>query len=229
MPKNLIKFISAKFIGIIFLLIGVYLFKAFPTSNLFFLIVKILLMYFAFYHAAMFLIYDLIQKNKIADYIFSTILAFPVKFVYMYQHYSAPFTAFIMFGLLYFVPSFLVINLKIQSDFIYNNSLSIMYILNLISIIIFAYKSNKVMNISIMSFDVRFLKKHLIKFTDQKTTRYYTYLFMTTIYVIFNILNFSSLNFTSLDVLNSIKEVFVTFVAIDTLLQIRKHKRNSSN
>lgn len=156
MPNNLTKFILAKIVGIIFLLIGYYLFKAFPTSNLFYLIVKFLFIYFILYHAVILLMYDLIQKNKIADCILSTILYFPINFVYLHQHYSAPFTAFIMFGLLYFVPSYIVVNLKTQSIFINNNSLSILYVLNLISVIIFAYKSNKVMNLTIMSFDVKF-------------------------------------------------------------------------
>lgn len=228
MHSNITKSILTKIIGLIFLLIAYCLFMYFPTSNLFYIAVRIILIYFMLYHSIMLLFYDLIQKNKLADYIFSNVLYFPINIVYMYQHYSAPIIAVIMFGSLYFIPSFIVINLATKYEFININGLSILYTLNLLSVFTFAYYSNKIMQLTIMSFDVRFLKTLLIKLTNQKTTRYYTYVFMTTIYVSYNILNFSSLNLPSLELLNSIKEVFVTFVAIDTLIQLRKQKRDSS-
>src|SRR5699024_5124149 len=101
-------------------------------------------------------------------------------------------------------------------------SQGVVYILSLLSVLFFAYKGNKIMLIVMKLFQTKILKQQLNKYTKTFLTRLYTYLIMIIIYVLYNFLTFSDIHITFLppENLNGIKEVLVTFVAIDSMIQI---------
>ncbi len=83
-----------------------------------------------------------------------------------------------------------------------------------------------------MGFLINILKtklfmNYLHNYTNVALTRIYTYVIMITVYISYNFFTFSNinLNFLPLGMLNITKEVFVTFVAIDSLIQITLNKQ----
>lgn len=104
-------------------------------------------------------------------------------------------------------------------------SQGIVYILSLLSVFFFAYKSNVLMKFAIKMFKTRLFKHYLYSITSIQLTRMYTYIIMVVVYILYNFFNLSNINlpFIPFETLNVIKEVFITFVAIDSLIQTSKY------
>lgn len=234
MKSKFTSTLIGKIIGIVFIAISYFLFQSisFSNDNLFLVIMTCWLSYFIAFFGLGFLFQIILEKYKIPSFIYNRILSLPVFGFIYFQYLVAPILTIIMFLGIYFVPPYWVLMLAEKSLFIAQYSQGIIYILILLTVLFFAYKSYLVMRFILESFGTKLLRKHLEKYTNINFTRLYTYLLMIFIYIIYNFLTFSNitLNFIPFEMLNVIKEVFVTFVAIDTLIQIfiSKNKEKGS-
>lgn len=218
-----------KIIGIFFIAISYFLFQSisFSNDNLFIIMLMCWLIYYIAFFGIGLLFPIILEKNKILSFIYTRILSLPVIGFIYYQYLAAPLLTVFMFLGIYFVPPLWVVMLAEKSLFIAQYSQGIIYMLSLLTVLFFAYKSNLLMRLILESLKTKLLRKHLEKYTNLNFTRLYTYVFMIFIYITYNFLTFSNitLNFIPSEMLNVIKEVFVTFVAIDTLIQILINKK----
>lgn len=227
----MIKIIFSKIIGLVFLLMGWVWIRDFTFSAQHPLIsvFQIWFSYFVFYSTGAILLSEAIERNKTFSFIYTKILIIPfIGFIY-FQYLVAPLLTIIIFLGFYLLPSMLVITLSETYTIIQRYEQGIIYLLSLGSVLLFAYKSNIVMNMIIESFKTKLLKASFERYASPLFTRIGTYLFMVFIYVTYNFLTFSniSLDFIPNEILNVVKEVFVTFVAVDTLIQINSSNRNN--
>jgi hypothetical protein len=217
------KIVSIVF-GSIFILLGIWLFNIFQGSErLIEKIIFFLLAYFMFYIGIYAIFNKLIEKYKIIHLIFDKVLSLPVIVIFKFQYFAAPILSATMFFALYFLPSLIILNVSNAFPLISQFVEGIIYIVSLISVLLFAYKGNKVMAFFVETFNTIFAREILHKFSSPYYTRLISYVLMICIYVIYNFDYFSGggiIRFIPTELLSVIKEVFVTFVAVDTLIQI---------
>jgi hypothetical protein len=216
--------ISGKLIGAIFLGMGYLLIEdiSITADKIFIVILQGWLGYFIAIIGLGILLSEILEKNKILSFIYNQILVIPaIGFIY-FQQLVAPFLSIILFLSIYSLPSMWFLRIGETYPILEQYRQGIVYILSLLSVIFFAYKSNLVMGFIIESFKTRLFRTYLERYTNTAFTRMYTYFLMIAIYILYNFLTFSNvnLNFIPPEMLNVIKEVFVTYVAIDSLLQI---------
>lgn len=200
---------------------------SFDGENIFNNILQCWLGYFIAYIGVGFLFSGILEKSKILSFIYKKVLALPfIGFIY-FQYIIAPILTVIMFLGIYFLPSMWILRLGETHPILEQYSQGIIYILSLVSVLFFAYKSNVVMRFIIETFKTKLFRNYLDRYTNTAFTRMYTYMIMIAIYISYNFLAFSNidLNFIPSEMLNVIKEVFVTFVAIDSLIQIILNKQ----
>lgn len=191
-------------------------------SNILIFIIEIWLSYFLTFVGAGLLFYKILKRNRIFTFIYTNVLSIPaIGFIY-FHYIIAPILTIIIFLGIYFLPSAWFLSLKEFHPVLMQYSQGIVYILSLLSLLFFAYKSNKIMNFFIYTFETKLFKESLNKYSNTVFTRIFTYCFMIIIYIFYNFLAFSNTTFTLIptEMLNVIKEVFVTFVAIDSLIHI---------
>ncbi|MCI3146188.1 hypothetical protein C5137_07590 [Bacillus cereus] len=220
----MVKKVIGKFVGIIFIAMGYFLVKelSFPVDNIFNIILQGWLGYFIAYIGVGLLFFGILEKSKVLSFIYKKVLVVPaIGFIY-FQYIITPIITVIMFLGIYFLPSMWILKLGETHAIIEQYSQGIIYILSLLSVLFFAYQSNLVMRFIIDTFKTKLFRNYLNRYTSTAFTRMFTYIMMIIIYISYNFLAFSkiNLNFIPSEMLNVIKEVFVTFVAIDTLVQI---------
>ncbi|WP_223554648.1 hypothetical protein [Lysinibacillus sphaericus] len=223
------KVLIGKSFGVVFILLGIFTYKGINLQNgsLFENISLLWFTYVFIYFGIILLIPQWIEKYKILSFLFSKILILPIVILIYYQYLFAPFMAIIMYISIFIIPPLLV-NLLSENIPIFNiYQEGLIYLLSLITVLLFAYNSNTLMRFINSTLKTKFLKKLLEQYTDTNYTRIFTYTIMIGIYITYNFLSFANIKFTLVpnEMLNVIKEVFVTFVAIDTLLQILISKR----
>ncbi|MFZ7942769.1 hypothetical protein [Neobacillus sp. 19] len=215
---------SSNVFGGIFIIFGIWMVNIFQGSEsisekiLFFLVA-----YFMFYMGIYVIFNKLIEKYKILSIIFKKVLSIPIIVIFIIQYFAAPILSAMMFLAFYFIPSLIILNVSNTYPFISQSVEGIIYIVSLISVLIFAYKGNKVMAFFVETFNTVFAREILHKFSSPYYTRPMSYFLMICIYVIYNFDYFSGgeiVRFIPTELLTVIKEVFVTFVAVDTLIQI---------
>lgn len=215
--------------GIIAILFGFWLFEMFQLSeSLYEKILSFLLGYFAFYIGIYAIFNKIIEKYKVLSVVYNKILSIPIIFVFKIQYVAAPVLSTIIFIALYFTPSVMILKISDFFPYITPYVEGIIYLVSLISVLLFAYKGNKVMAFIIESFRTIFAKGMLHRFSSSYFTRVISYILMILIYVIYNFDYFSRntiIGFVPDELLTVIKEVFVTFVAIDSLIQIIANKK----
>lgn len=197
--------------------------------SLFINISYFLLIYFFVYIGIGLLFSEVLQKYKILSIIYNKILSLPfIVFIY-FQYLLAPLLTLTMFLAIYFLPSMCILKLGETNLIVEEYKQGIIYIISLISVLVFAYQSNFTMRYIIETLKPKLFKKYLEQYSDAAFTRIYTYISMIVIYTTYNFLTFSNinLNFIPTEMLNVIKEVFVTFVSIDTLIQIAVSQKNT--
>lgn len=225
--------IIGKILGIIFIVIAYGLVRdlSFSEHNIFNNILQGWLGYFIAFIGVGFLFFGIIEKNKVVSFIYKKVLVIPfLGFIY-FQYLITPVLTVIIFLGFYFLPSMWILRLGETHAIIEQYGQGIIYLLSIISVLFFAYKSNVLMRFILESFDTKLFRKHLDRYTNTTFTRKYTYIMMIFIYIAYNFLTFSpiTLKFIPSEMLNVIKEVFVTFVAIDSLIQIsinNQHKKS---
>lgn len=216
--------IIGKVFGIIFISMAYWLVRdlSFSDENLMNNILQVWFGYFIAYIGMGFLFYGIIKKSKVLSFIYKKVLVLPfIGFIY-FQYIITPIITVIIFLGIYFLPSMWILKLGKTHAVIEQYSQGIIYIISLLSVLFFAYKSNFVMRFIIDTFKTKLFRNYLNIYTNTAFTRIFTYIMMIIIYISYNFLTFSkiNLNFIPSEMLNVIKEVFVTFVAIDTLVQI---------
>lgn len=221
--------VIGKIVGVIFLAIGYWLLmdQSFKSQYFVGFLFHTWLVYFLIYIGVGLLLYEVIEKSKILSFIFKKILVFPVISLIYFQYMIAPVLSIMLFLFIYFLPSMWILILGETYPIIEQYEQGIIYLLSILSVLFFAYRSNVVMTFFIDTFKTKLLRKHLEKYSDPSFTRIYTYFIMIAIYISYNFLTFSNINpsFIPSEMLNVIKEVFVTFVALDSLIQIHLSKR----
>lgn len=226
------KIIIGKIFGIIFITLAYWLLMvlSFSGQSLFDSIIQAWLGYFIAYFGVVFLCSEIIEKNKILSFIFSKILITPIIGLIYFQYLIAPILTIIVFLAIYFLPSMCILKLGETYPILEQYSQGSIYFLSLVSVLFFAYKSNIAMSFIIETFKTKLFRKYLNKYTNVSFTRMFTYMIMIAIYILYNFLTFSNikLNFIPYEMLNVIKEVFVTFVAIDSLMQIYLSKQQDN-
>lgn len=210
--------------GIIFIVMAYWLVRdlSFSGENLLNNILQVWFGYFIAYIGMGFLFYGIIKKSKLFSFIYKKVLVLPfIGFIYL-QYIITPIITVIIFLGIYFLPSMWILKLGETYAIIEQYSQGIIYIISLLSVLFFAYKSNLVMRFIIDNLKTKLFRNYLNIYTNTAFTRMFTYIMMIIIYISYNFLIFSkiNLNFIPSEMLNVIKEVFVTFVAIDTLVQI---------
>lgn len=212
------------------MVIGGYLtvYSSYDKQSLFINILLFLLIYFFEYIGIGLLLTEALQKYKLLSIIYDNILSIPVVGFMHFQYMLAPLLTLSMFLAFYLLPSMCILNLGETNLIFEEYKQGIIYITSLLSVILFAYRSNIIMRYIIETFKTKLFKKYLERYTTVTFTRIYTYIFMITIYISYNFLTFSNINLTFIptEMLNVIKEVFVTFVSIDTLIQIIVSQKN---
>ncbi|MBJ8085071.1 hypothetical protein JDS82_28570 [Bacillus cereus group sp. N14] len=151
------------------------------------------------------------------------ILGLPLFLSMMARHYLTPIFTIMMFTVFYFFPTALVLNLSNIFTFLNPYLDGIIYLVNVFTVLIFAYLGNKVMQFIMSTLRTEIAKDVFDKYFTVLYTRIYSYVLMILIYVIYNFMAFSQsdlLKALPIEPVSVIKEVFVTFVAIDTLIQI---------
>jgi len=221
--------VIGKIIGFIFLTIGFWLIKdlSILQNNFLTTVIQGWTGYILFYFGIVLLFSKLLQKNKIIEFIFGEILILPIIGFKYFQYVIAPILTVIMFLSIYYLPSLLYLELEDKLLISDHYSQGVVYVLSLLSVLFFAYKSNNIMRFIMEVFQTKFLKQQLNKYTKASLTRLYTYIIMIVIYILYNFLTFSGVRITFLpsETLYVIKEVFVTFVAVDSLIQIGINKK----
>ncbi|WP_416655766.1 hypothetical protein [Bacillus amyloliquefaciens] len=221
--------IISKVSGIIFIAIAYWLVKglSFNDANIYNNILLGWLVYFFTYFGIYFLISSILEKNNIFSFIYRKILILPIIGFLYFQYVLAPILALLIFLLIYFLPSMWILRLGETHPILEQYSQGIIYILSLVSVLFFAYKSNVLMGFLINILKTKLFMNYLHNYTNVALTRIYTYVIMITVYISYNFFTFSNinLNFLPLGMLNITKEVFVTFVAIDSLIQITLNKQ----
>ena len=232
MKKNVIPIIVGKFIGVTFICIAYFLIKEIVLNQnmLLITILYALLSYALIIFGLGYLIPKTIDNNKFLNFLFS-ILVKPVYLLFLFQLIAAPILTIIAFTGFYIIPTYITYLLFSQSELLHSYTQGAIYLVAVISVLSFAYFGNKIMLMTIDSFKAAFLKKVLIKITTRHYTRLYTYFIMVIMYLLYNFLSFSSITLKGIpiEMLNVTKEVFVTFVAVDSLIQIYLIKRKSNN
>ncbi|AIY78145.1 TPA: hypothetical protein ACLQU7_001317 [Bacillus tropicus] len=228
----IVKKVIGKIVGIIFIAMGYLLVKdlSFSVDNILNIILQGWLGYFIAYIGVGFLVPGILEKSKVLSFVYNKILVLPaIGFIY-FQYIITPIITVIMFLGIYFLPSMWILKLGETHDIIEQYSQGIIYILSLLSVLFFAYKSNVLMGFIIETFKTKLFRNYLNRYTNTAFTRMFTYIMMIIIYILYNFLTFSKINpnFIPSEMLNVIKEVFVTFVAIDTLIQIIVTKQQTT-
>ncbi|MEY9865379.1 hypothetical protein ABIE66_000758 [Peribacillus sp. B2I2] len=222
--------VIGKIIGLIFIGMGYLLVKDLSLSNgfIFNTILQGLIGYFLVITGVGFLFSEILEKNKLLSFIYNKILSIPAIVLIYFMYIIAPILSILLFLGIYFLPSMLFLRLGESYPILEQYSQGVIYILSLLSVLFFAYRSNVVMGFIIESFKTKLFRNYLERYTDPAFTRMYTYMIMIAIYISYNFLTFSNinLNFIPSEMLNVIKEVFVTFVAIDSLIQIILNKQH---
>src|SRR5699024_10837378 len=175
-----------------------------------------------FYFGILILLNDIIKRNKYIKYVFFNILSLPISFVFGIRYIIAPALSFLIFLAIYIAPSILFLQFNELNPILNQYRLGIVYLLSLLSTVLFAYKSTYVMRFVIDMYKTKFLKRQLFNLSNQSFTRVLAYLSMITIYIFYNFLSFSDLelDLVPFDMVSVVKEVFVTFIAIDSFIQI---------
>ncbi|OAZ67430.1 hypothetical protein SRCM100169_01136 [Bacillus siamensis] len=221
--------IISKVSGIIFIAIAYWLVKglSFNGANIYSNILLGWFVYFFTYFGIYFLISSILEKNNIFSFIYRKILILPIIGFLYFQYVLAPILALLIFLLIYFLPSMWILRLGETHPILEQYSQGIIYILSLVCVLFFAYKSNVLMGFLISILKTKLFMNYLHNYTNVALTRIYTYVIMITVYIFYNFFTFSNinLNFLPLGMLNITKEVFVTFVAIDSLIQITLNKQ----
>lgn len=203
---------------------------SFSGENLLNNILQVWFGYFIAYIGIGLLFSGMLEKSKVFSFIYRKVLVLPfIGFIY-FQYIITPIITVIMFLVIYFLPSMWILKLGETHAIIEQYSQGIIYIISLLSVLFFAYKSNLVMRFIIDTFKTKLFRNYLNRYTNTAFTRRITYIMMIIIYISYNFLTFSKINpnFIPSEMLNVIKEVFVTFVAIDTLIQIIVSKQQTT-
>lgn len=220
--------VKEKLAGFIFILFGYLIIRLLVDfDEIIIAIIFLLISYMILYIGTHLILYEFLRKNDIVEFIFYRILVFPIRVLLIYHSFSSFILSLFLFVFIYLMPSLLFLKLNEFYPVIEQYSLGIVYILSLISIFFFAYKSSFVMNRLIAFTKANFLVEFLNYISDESFTRKLTYLFMVIIYILYNILTLSGLTLSLLpnEILVVIKEVFLTFIAVDSLREVvRKNK-----
>lgn len=139
-------------------------------------------------------------------------------FIYIQKYINAPFITIIFFIITFFFP--IVFLIYINSEIIpISNIEAWLYLIGILVCTLFAYKSDKVLKWSIRYTKATKVVNKFEKYMTTNYTRIFVYILLIVIYVWYNTLYFINTNKVSNE-LSVIKEVLVTFVSIDTLIQI---------
>ncbi|PKS15395.1 hypothetical protein CX118_19335 [Bacillus sp. BI3] len=151
------------------------------------------------------------------------IFGLPLFLIMMARYYLSPIFTIMVFAIFYIFPTAMILNLSNVLIFLNPYLDGIIYLVNVFTVLIFAYLGNYVMRIVMSALGTEIARDVFNKYFTVLYTRIYSYILMILIYVIFNFISFSQsniLSFLPIEPVSVIKEVFVTFVAIDTLIQI---------
>lgn len=226
LKMNLDRF-KIQFLGFIILVIGVlliklpYLLKSSGDIKILFFLVSYIFIYLGIYA----LFNKSIRKSKKINWIFEKILSFPLVLLLYIVNMFSPLFVILLFVFLYFVPSLLLLIIIEQYPSAARFSTGIIYLLNTSIVVVYTYAGNKIMNILIALFEVHFSKEKLSKYSTVLYMRKIAYFVMIMIYLIHNFLLFSNI---SIGLLNVTKEVLITFIAIDTFLQLTPNQNSAS-
>lgn len=218
-----------KIFGIIFLLSSFLIAKnAYQDEVMFTSLVGYWVSYLIGYFGIAFIIPNIIEKNKFISFLFSKILIIPIVFFNKFNYFFTPILTILTFLFIYIIPAQIALILINIYPVLNPFSEGILYLISIISVVLFAYKGNNLMKFITEMHKPRLYRELLERYSITIFTRITTYTIMILIYVIYNIMDFSNLQiaFLSKDLLNVIKEVFVTFVAVDSLIQIIKSRKN---
>lgn len=164
---------------------------------------------------------------------FLEIVYIPFAVFFFFQELFAFLLPLMVFLISYFLPTLLFNTINEYNNIKPFNYDGILYLINIVTVLLYAYFGDNLIKMLFIIFKVKFFNKIILnEIITKKNVRIYTYIAMILIYVIYNFYVFNdvkSIFSYPIDSLNIIKEVFVTFVAIDTLIQIFKTNQNNDN
>lgn len=161
------------------------------------------------------------------------LLCKPVILVFYINHLTSFLLPVLTFFLFYLSPTLFskLVGEYFDIDFLQSDGL--LYFLNVLTVLLYAYYGDKIMHYSFNLFEVDVFKEKILTVAmTKRLIRIYAYSIMILIYAIYNYSTFNNMTEIfgqSLENFNVIKEVFVTFVAVDTLIQIVKTKANNQS
>lgn len=161
------------------------------------------------------------------------VMYLPFGIVFFLRELFAFFLPVLLFLLIYFLPTSILRTISESNGINSFNFDGILYLINVVTVLFYAYYGDNLMRLLFIIFKVNFFKKIILnEILTKNNIRMYTYFTMILIYLTYNFYVFNGIEsiwIYSIDSFNIIKEVFVTFVAIDTLIQIFKTNQNNDN
>lgn len=138
--------------------------------------------------------------------------------IYVHAYINAPFLTIVIFITTFFFP--IIILLYINSEVMPIHNIEVwLYLIGILICTLFAYESDKILKWSIKNSKATRVVHKFERYMTTNYTRIFVYTLLIVIYAWYNILYFANANKVSNE-LSVIKEVLVTFVSIDTLIQI---------
>lgn len=170
-------------------------------------------------------IYPLFLWNTKLKKIYDLIFEFPITFILKLLLLQTNVFMIVMFIVICLIPVGLTVAI-IPEDWQFK--WGTVYVVSLLVLLIYSYKSQWIMSFLNYIFNNGIRDKQLlVKTLDKVNPRIFSYSMMIIIYVIYNFDTFSN---SSLEIdINLMKEVFVTFIAVDTLIQLFKKDTITSN
>ncbi|MFJ8066102.1 hypothetical protein ACIQYS_15865 [Psychrobacillus sp. NPDC096426] len=188
--------------------------------NILFIVIFGLMGYAVFYV----MIYPLMKWNRYLKKIHK-LFVFPIMILALIMRYYMNVGAGLLFLMFYILPTAMIVQFVPNS---FEMKMGLIYIVNVLAVVIFTYKAEWVIKLIEYTFD-KFQPRIFNKFAKKVNYRIVTYGMMIGIYVLYNFNLFSNniMQFKiDLDI-TLIKEVFVTFIAIDSLIQILKGRNDN--
>lgn len=210
---------------ILFLLISGFLFTLIRSDeDTFHRIIPMVMLFPIWFILFCIIIYPLFLWNERLKSLYEKIFNFPLEIMFKFSMLQTNIFMVIMFLIICLMPiGFSIILLPEEWAFKWG----LVYIISLSMLLLYTYKTQWILRLldyitNSKERDMKILQGIL----QNSSPRIISYSMMIIIYVIYNFDAFSN-NYLGIDI-NLVKEVFVTFIAVDTLIQIYFEKRSKN-
>ncbi|WP_281217272.1 hypothetical protein [Lysinibacillus capsici] len=194
-------------------LIGTFIFS---TGNLIVRIIPLIMLFPIWFIGFCIVIYPLFLWNENLKKIYDKIFEFPINAMVKFYQLQTNISMVGMFFVVCLMPVGLSVAIIPNS---WAFKFGLVYVISIAVLLLYTYKTQWILKLIDFTFNVPKRNKWMFeKLYKKNNPRIIAYSIMIIIYIIYNFDSFSN-NYLGIDI-NLVKEVFVTFIAIDTLIQM---------